>query len=101
MASDDCPYRIMLDEDELPSSWYNIQADLPVPAPPPLHPVTREPCTPDDLTPLFPMSLIMQEVSTDPHIEIPEEVLEVYKLYRPTPLKEVISKSPTILIRME
>ncbi|MEU5882298.1 TrpB-like pyridoxal phosphate-dependent enzyme [Spirillospora sp. NPDC047279] len=68
------------------SSWYNVVPDLPAPPPPPLHPGTREPVGPDDLAPLFPMDLIAQEVTTDPFVEIPEEVREVYRLWRPTPL---------------
>jgi tryptophan synthase beta chain len=78
--------RYILNETDLPSSWYNINADTPVPPTPVLHPQTIEPVTPDFLNVLFPMELIMQEVSTDRYIEIPEEVREVYKLYRPTPL---------------
>lgn len=86
MASTEGPYRITLSENEIPTSWYNIQADLPTPVPPPLHPVTKEPCGPEDLAPLFPMELIKQEVSAERYIEIPEEVQKVYKLYRPSPL---------------
>lgn len=86
MAEKEGLRRMILTEKEIPTSWYNILHDLPVPPPPPLHPITREPCTPDDLAPLFPMGLIMQEVSEEQHIEIPEEVLEVYKMYRPSPL---------------
>ncbi len=78
--------KILLDESEMPTQWYNVIPDLPEPPPPPLHPGTREPVGPDDLAPLFPMALIMQEVSTDSYIDIPDEVLEVYKLWRPTPL---------------
>ncbi len=78
--------QFLLDEDRIPRTWYNVAADLPVPLPPPLHPVTRQPIGPADLAPLFPMALIMQEVSTDREIEIPEPVREAYKLYRPTPL---------------
>jgi len=87
MSSKEGPYKVLLSEEELPTSWYNIQADLPTPLPPPLHPVTREPLGPEDLAPLFPMELIKQEMSQERYIEIPEEVLEVYKLYRPTPLR--------------
>jgi len=86
MSSKEGPYKVLLSEEELPTSWYNIQADLPTPLPPPLHPVTREPLGPEDLAPLFPMELIKQEMSQERYIEIPEEVLEVYKLYRPTPM---------------
>jgi tryptophan synthase beta chain len=78
--------KILLDESEMPTRWYNIVPDLPQPLAPPLHPGTREPIGPDDLAPLFPMGLIMQEVSTDPFIDIPEEVLDVYRLWRPSPL---------------
>ncbi len=75
-----------LSEREMPRQWYNIQADLPVPLAPPLHPVTGQPLTPPDLAPLFPMALIMQEVSTERWIDIPDEVLDVYRLWRPTTL---------------
>ncbi|WP_431897699.1 TrpB-like pyridoxal phosphate-dependent enzyme [Nonomuraea sp. bgisy101] len=69
-----------------PSHWYNIVPDLPAPPPPPLHPGTMRPVGPEDLAPLFPMDLIAQEVSTDRFVEIPQEVLDVYRLWRPTPL---------------
>jgi len=78
--------RYILNETDLPKFWYNINADSPVPPAPVLHPGTMEPVTPDFLSVLFPMELIMQEVSTERYIEIPEEVREIYKLYRPTPL---------------
>lgn len=78
--------RFLLNETDLPRQWYNVLADMPVPLPPVLHPVTKEPVTPDFLSVLFPMELILQEVSTDRYIDIPEEVREIYKLYRPTPL---------------
>ena len=78
--------RFVLTEDRLPTHYYNIAADLPVPAPPPLHPGTREPIGPEMLSPLFPMALIGQEVSAERDIEIPEEVREAYRIYRPTPL---------------
>jgi tryptophan synthase beta chain len=78
--------KFILDEKEIPTHWYNIQADLPEPLPPVLHPGTGKPVVPDDLAPLFPMELIMQEVSTERWIEIPEEVRDVYRLWRPTPL---------------
>ena len=78
--------RFLLNETDLPKAWYNINADSPVPPAPVLHPATKEPVTPDFLSVLFPMELILQEVSTDRHIDIPEEVREIYKLYRPTPL---------------
>lgn len=78
--------KILLDESEMPTQWYNIVPDLPSPPPPALHPGTREPAGPGDFAPLFPMALIMQEVSQDSYIDIPEEVQEVYKLWRPSPL---------------
>jgi tryptophan synthase beta chain len=76
----------LLDEDRIPKAWYNIVADLPVAPAPVLHPGTGKPIGPDDLAPLFPMSLIAQEVSTERHIEIPDPVRDVYRLWRPTPL---------------
>lgn len=78
--------RFTLNETDLPKFWYNINADSPVPPAPVLHPGTLEPVTPDFLSVLFPMELIMQEISTEKYIQIPEEVREIYKLYRPTPL---------------
>lgn len=78
--------RFILPESELPRFWYNINADSPVPPAPVLHPGTMQPVTPDFLSVLFPMGLIMQEISTERYIEIPEEVREIYKLWRPTPL---------------
>src|SRR6476661_6935591 len=78
--------KITLPESDLPRSWYNILADAPTPPQPPLHPGTGQPVGPDDLAPLFPMDLILQEVSTDREIPIPEEVLDVLRLWRPTPL---------------
>jgi tryptophan synthase beta chain len=78
--------KIFLDEEHLPKAWYNIAADMPVPIPPILHPLTKQPVGPDDLLPLFPMALIMQAVSKERYIEIPEPVLDVYRLWRPTPL---------------
>ncbi|HFE46819.1 MAG TPA: TrpB-like pyridoxal phosphate-dependent enzyme, partial [Nannocystis exedens] len=78
--------RFDLPQSAIPTRWYNIQADLPRPLPPVLHPATYKPVGPEDLAPLFPMALIGQEVSTERFIEIPEEVREIYKLWRPTPL---------------
>jgi tryptophan synthase beta chain len=75
-----------LDESRIPKVWYNIAADLPKPLSPVLHPGTGQPIGPDDLAPLFPMALIMQEVSTDREIEIPEPVREIYRQWRPSPL---------------
>lgn len=79
-------YKYLLSEHDLPRQWYNVNADMPVDPAPVLNPKTKEPVTPDFLSVLFPMSLIMQEVSTDRYIDIPEEVREIYKLWRPTPL---------------
>jgi tryptophan synthase beta chain len=78
--------RYLLSEEEIPSAWYNIQADLPEPLPPVLHPRTQQPIGPDDLAPLFPMGLIEQEVSTQREIDIPGAVIDLYRLWRPTPL---------------
>ena len=78
--------RILLPEKQLPTAWYNIVPDLPKPLFPVLHPGTKQPVGPDDLSPLFPMALIGQEVSTEPFIEIPEPIREVLRLWRPTPL---------------
>src|SRR5215208_4700582 len=78
--------RFLLPEEAIPASWYNLAADLPIPPPPVLHPGTHQPIGPEDLAPLFPMAVIKQEVSTERFIPIPEEVLAVYQLWRPTPL---------------
>ncbi|MCW8804963.1 MAG: TrpB-like pyridoxal phosphate-dependent enzyme [Ignavibacteriaceae bacterium] len=78
--------KILLNDSDLPDKYYNIQADMPNPTLPPLHPGTKKPIGPDDLAALFPMELIKQEVSQERNIEIPDEVREVYKLYRPTPM---------------
>jgi len=78
--------RFLLPEDAIPTSWYNLAADLSHPPPPVLHPGTHQPIGPDDLAPLFSMAVIGQEVSTERFIPIPEEVLAVYRLWRPTPL---------------
>src|SRR5512141_3377268 len=78
--------KYLLPENRMPAAWYNLAADLPVPPPPPLHPGTLQPLGPDDLAPLFPMALIMQEVSTEREIGIPEPVREIYKQWRPSPL---------------
>ena len=82
----DINYRLVLPQSRIPTQWYNIVADFPVPLPPVLHPVTQQPVGPADLSPLFPMELILQEVSTDRYIPIPEEVRDMYRLWRPTPL---------------
>ncbi|MGC9436071.1 MAG: TrpB-like pyridoxal phosphate-dependent enzyme [Methanomicrobiales archaeon] len=78
--------KIVLGEGDLPTRWYNIQADLPTPMNPPLHPATGQPVTPDDLAPIFPMELIRQEVSTARYIDIPDEVQDILSLWRPSPL---------------
>ena len=78
--------KFLLDESELPRRWYNIRSDMPTAPQPVLHPGTGEPVGPDDLAPLFPMELIGQEVSEQAEISIPDEVLEIYSLWRPTPL---------------
>lgn len=78
--------KYLLTEDRIPKFWYNLAADLPTPAPPVLHPGTKQPVGPGDLAPLFPMSLIAQEVSTEREIEIPDPVRDVYRQWRPTPL---------------
>ena len=79
-------HRYILPESEMPTRWYNLVPDLPSPPPPPLHPGTLQPVGPDDLAPLFPMDLIAQEVTTERYVDIPEEVLDVYRLWRPSPL---------------
>jgi tryptophan synthase beta chain len=78
--------RFDLPQSQLPTAWYNALPDLPAPLQPPLHPATNEPVGPDDLAPLFPMGLIAQEVATERWIEIPGEVLDILRLWRPTPL---------------
>ncbi len=85
MAKDD-EKKILLTEKEMPRQWYNINPDLPKPLDPPLNPQTNKPLSPEDLAVLFPMDLIMQEVSMDNYIDIPEELIEIYKMWRPTPL---------------
>lgn len=79
-------YRVTLPDSEMPTQWYNVIPDLPEPPPPPLHPGTLEPAGPDDLAPLFPMALIEQEVSTESYIDIPGGVMDVLRLWRPSPL---------------
>ncbi len=79
-------HKFVLSEDQMPTAWYNILADLPAPPPPPLHPGRMDPVGPDDLLPLFPIDLILQEVSTERYIDIPGGVLDVYRQWRPSPL---------------
>lgn len=83
-------HQFLLHESQLPKAWYNINADMPVPPEPVLHPATMEPVTPDFLSVLLPMSLILQEVSAERYIDIPEPVREIYKLWRPTPLLRAV-----------
>src|SRR5213593_4042358 len=85
-ATDRNRTKFLLDEKDIPSKWYNIQADLKTPAPPVLHPGTKQPIGPPDLAPLFPMELIKQEVSRERWIAIPEQIRAVYRLWRPSPL---------------
>src|ERR1700751_2771760 len=80
-----------LPQRRIPQAWYNIVSDLPRPMATVLHPGTLQPIGPEDLAPLFPMSLILQEVSTEREIEIPDPVRDVYKLWRPTPLRRARS----------
>src|SRR3954468_4955122 len=84
--SDPRQTKYVLDESRMPTSWYNLAADLPVAPPPVLHPGTGQPIGPADLAPLFPMEIIRQEVTTEQFVPIPEEVRAVYRLWRPTPL---------------
>ncbi|MGH3355716.1 MAG: TrpB-like pyridoxal phosphate-dependent enzyme [Nocardioidaceae bacterium] len=79
-------HKVLLDESEMPTRWYNLIPDLPAPPPPPLHPATMEPVGPDDLAPLFPPDLIAQEVTSERYVDIPPEVQDVYRLWRPSPL---------------
>lgn len=78
--------RYLLPEDQIPTAWYNILPDLPAPLPPVLHPGAGQPIGPQDLLPLFPLEVIKQEVSTEQYVDIPGEVIDVYRLWRPTPL---------------
>src|SRR5438132_6602078 len=82
----DQPVKFLLSESDIPAQWINLLVDLPAPPPPPLNPQTLEPAGPPDLTPIFPIGLIEQEVSAEPEVAVPEQVLEAYKLWRPTPL---------------
>lgn len=86
MAGNSKTKKFVLQESDMPAQWYNINADLPVPLSPPLHPGTGMPLGPDDLAPLFPMALIMQEVTTERYVDIPEEVQDIYRMWRPSPL---------------
>ena len=79
-------YKIILPEEKIPKYWYNVQADMPHPVAPGLHPRTKQPLTKEDLAPIFPLSLIEQEVSQERFIEIPRKVREMYRQWRPSPL---------------
>ena len=82
--------QFLLRAEEMPTHWYNLLADFPEPLPPPLHPGTKQPVTLEDMTAIFPENLVMQEMSPERHIEIPQEVRDVYALYRPTPLLRAV-----------
>ncbi|HEX7549552.1 MAG TPA: TrpB-like pyridoxal phosphate-dependent enzyme [Candidatus Methylomirabilis sp.] len=82
--------KILLSESDLPRQWYNVQADLPKPMAPPLHPGTRQPIDPEALAPIFPMELIKQEVTSERWIEVPDPVREAYMIWRPSPLRRAI-----------
>ena len=82
--------RFELKQSDMPTRWYNVQADLDKPLPPPLHPLTLQPAGPDDMAPIFPMPLIAQEMSTERYIDIPDEVQEILRLWRPTPLMRAV-----------
>ena len=86
MTLTDSTARWVMPSDRMPEAWFNVAPHLPAPLQPPLHPATREPVGPDDLAPLFPMALIAQEVTSDPWVDVPGEVLDVLRLWRPTPL---------------
>ena len=88
--------KILLEEKEIPQAWYNVMADMPSPPAPVIHPGTKQPIGPDDLAPLFPMEIIGQEVSQERYIPIPDEVREVYKLWRPTPLYRALRLEKTL-----
>ena len=78
--------KILLSESDIPERWYNILPDLPAPPAPYLHPATLQPMVPADLAPIFPQAIIAQEVSAEPWIEIPDQVRDIYRIWRPSPL---------------
>ena len=82
--------KFLLFEKDIPSQWYNVAADLPFRLPPPIHPGTKKPLKPQDLSAIFPMSLIKQEMTTDRWVTIPSEVMDIYRLWRPTPLRRAL-----------
>jgi len=89
-------HKILLNESEIPQRWYNVAPDLKTPLAPPLHPATHKPLGPEDLAPIFPMSLIAQEMCQDPWVDIPDEILDVLKLWRPTPLVRALNLEAAI-----
>lgn len=82
--------RVVLSLNDIPKQWYNALPDLPVPLPPPLNPKTGQPLGPEDLAPIFPMALIQQEMSSERWIDIPQEIIDVYRIWRPTPLQRAV-----------
>ena len=82
--------RFTLSQADIPKQWYNLLADFPEPLPPPLHPGTKQPVTPDMMTAIFPENLVMQEMSSERWVEIPDPVREIYALWRPTPLLRAV-----------
>ncbi|MEE4276770.1 MAG: TrpB-like pyridoxal-phosphate dependent enzyme, partial [Thermoleophilia bacterium] len=78
--------KFLLDEERIPKAWYNVVADLPEPPAPPLNPATGQPAGPEDLAPIFSMGLLEQEMSPERYIAIPDEVRDIYRIWRPTPL---------------
>ena len=83
--------KVFLGEEFMPTQWYNLNADFPQPMPPPLHPGTGQPPAPEDFAPIFPMNLVEQEMTPHRWVDIPEEVLGIYKIWRPTPLYRATS----------
>ena len=93
--------KYILDEKYLPKSWYNLNADLPKPLSPVLHPGTKQPVGPADLEPLFPMEIILQEVSAERYIDIPEPIRDVYRMWRPAPLIRAYRPETVIAEKLE
>lgn len=93
--------KILLSEKEIPRQWYNIAADMPNKPLPPLHPVTREPIGPEALAAVFPMELIKQEMSAERYIDIPNEVIELYKTFRPSPLYRAVSLEKASVLKVK
>lgn len=82
--------KVYLSQNDIPQKWYNVLADLPEQLPPPLNPATGQPLVPEDLAPIFPMSLIMQEMTPERWVDIPNEILDIYKIWRPSPLHRAV-----------